>query len=114
MRTGTLKAARRAATWRRSAASSTAAPGFTYHGAHLFAEHAMGNADDGGVHDRRVAVERVLDLDAVDVLAAADQHVFGAVEDVEKAIGVEAHEVAGMKPAVGEARVRRLGIVPIA
>src|SRR5690349_9764566 len=29
MRTGTLKAARRAATWRRSDASSTAAPGFT-------------------------------------------------------------------------------------
>ena len=49
-----------------------------------------------------MVVEDVLDLDAVDVLAAADQHVLGAVDDEAEALLVEPREVAGLDPAVDE------------
>ena len=40
-----------------------------------------GMRDERRVHHGGMVVENVLDLDAVDVLAAADQHVLGAVDD---------------------------------
>jgi hypothetical protein len=44
-------------------------------------------------------VQRVLHLDAVDVLAAPDQHVLGAVDDEEEALLVDAREVARLAPS---------------
>ena len=57
--------------------------------------------------------QHVLDLARVDVVAAADQHVVLAVEDVDEAVLVHAPDVAGMQPAVAEGLGRRLGAVPV-
>jgi hypothetical protein len=46
-----------------------------------------------------VFVQGALDLDRVDVLAAADEHVLLAVDDEEEAVGIDAGDVAGVKPA---------------
>ena len=74
----------------------------------------MGHADDGGVGDAGMLDEAVLDLDAVDVLAAADDHVLGPVGDEQVAVVVEVADVAGVQPAVDDRRRRRLGLVPVA
>ena len=59
--------------------------------------------------------EPLLDLDAVDVLAAADDHVLLAVGDEEEALVVEVADVAGVQPAVGIDRLGGgLGLVPVA
>ena len=49
----------------------------------------MGDADDGGVGDGGMLDQAVLDLDAVDVLAAPDDHVLGPVGDEQVAVVVE-------------------------
>ena len=51
---------------------------------------------------------------AVDVLAAAVDHVLRAVDDVEEAVVVDPREVAGVQPAVDERLGGRLGLVPVA
>ena len=58
--------------------------------------------------------QRRLDLGAVDVLAAADDHVLLAVDDVVEAGLVAIAEVAGAEPAAAERRLGGLGIVPVA
>ena len=67
----------------------------TDHGAHLLADALVGDADDRGLGDVGMLVERGLDLGGVDVLAAADDDVLQPVDDVEVALVVEAAEVAG-------------------
>ena len=59
-------------------------------------------------------VERVLDLARVDAVAAAQDHVLDAVDEVQIAVGVEVADVAGAEPAVGERLARRLGVAPVA
>ena len=54
-----------------------------------------------------MSVERDLDLDRGDVLAAGDDDVLGAVLDLHVAVGVLDREIAGVKPAALERRVRR-------
>ena len=61
-----------------------------------------------------MVIERVLDLHAVDVLAAADQHVLCAVDDVDKTFFVDLRKVARLHPAVDEGLGRGLGLVPVA
>ena len=68
-----------------------------HHRADLFAVALVGDADDGGFGDVGVLVERGLDLGRVDVLAAPDDDVLQAVDDVEVALVVEAAEVAGVR-----------------
>ncbi len=79
-----------------------------------FAPLLVRNADDGGAFDRRVLVKDVLDLPGEDVEAAADNHVLGAVHNVEVSLLVELAHVSGPQPAVPE-RLRRLfGLLEIA
>jgi hypothetical protein len=47
-------------------------------------------------------VQRVLDLDRGNVLAAGDDDVLGAVLELDIAVGMDDAEIAGMKPAAGE------------
>src|SRR5207302_1321397 len=61
-----------------------------------------------------VLVERSLDLERRDVLAAADDHVLEAVDDVEEALLVEDADVARIEPAVAECAPCRLRILPVA
>ena len=56
----------------------------------------------------------VLDLGRIDVLAAGDQHVLGAVDDRDEAVGVDRGDVAGVQPAVDDRLGGRLGPVPVA
>ena len=86
-----------------------------HHRLHLLAELAVGHADDGGVDDVGMLEQDLLDLDAVHVLAAADDHVLGPVDEVEEAVGVEAADVAAAEPPLGRDRLRvRLRPVPVA
>ena len=57
------------------------------------------DADQRHLGDLGVRGQDVLDLGAVDVLAAGDDHVLLAVDDVEVAVLVLAHQVAGVEPA---------------
>src|SRR4051812_8160380 len=57
---------------------------------------------DGDLGDRRVPGDRLLDLDARDVLAARDDDVLGAVAELDVAVGMPDREVARVKPAALE------------
>src|SRR3546814_156153 len=59
-------------------------------------------------------VESAFDLDAINILAASDQHVLRAVENEDEAFLVDTHEIAGVEPAIGDGGGGRLGLVPIA
>ena len=61
-----------------------------------------------------VLVEHALDLGAGDVLTAGHDHVLEPVDDVEVAVVVLHADVAGVEPAAGERRARRVGIAPVA
>src|SRR5215208_6544406 len=58
--------------------------------------------DNSAFEHRRMAADRVLDLDRGDVLAAGDDDVLLAVADFDVAVGVPDAEVAAVKPAAGE------------
>ena len=53
-------------------------------------------------------VQHALDLGTGDVLAAGDDHVLEPVDDEQVAVLVPNADVAGVKPAAGERRRRRL------
>src|SRR3546814_6992186 len=59
-------------------------------------------------------IERILDLGRIDILAAAQHHVLGAVDDVEKPFRIEPRKVAGAHPAIDEGFGGGLRLVPIA
>ena len=60
----------------------------------------MGDTDDAGLDDVGVVEQDGLDVDGVDVVAAPDDDVLLATDDVEVAVGVEPGQVAGVEPAV--------------
>src|SRR3984893_3980400 len=51
----------------------------------LLAEHLVRDPDDGGVDDVGMLEQHLLDLDAVHVLAAPDDHVLRPVDEVQEA-----------------------------
>ncbi len=55
----------------------------------------------------------VLHLSAVDVLPAGDDHVLLPVDNEDVALGVAAHQIAGVKPATGEGLRGGQRIVPV-
>ena len=63
---------------------------------------------------RRMFVDRRFDLGAVDVLAAAQDHVLRPVADVDETLRIEVADVARTQPAVNDRLSGRLGSVPIA
>ena len=74
----------------------------------------VGDPEDRGLQHERVGVEGLLDLGAVHVLAAGDDHVLRAVEQEQVAVVVEAAHVAGPVPAVAQHRRGLLRLVPVA
>src|SRR3954463_2072137 len=68
------------------------------HGLHLLAVDRVVDPVDRGLDDIGVLVEAVLDLERIDVLAAADDQITLARRDEQDA-AVEAAEVAGADPA---------------
>src|ERR1043166_8442266 len=76
-------------------------------GPHDLAVERVGRADHGGLRHRRVREQRLLDLARVDVLAAADDELARASDDVEEAVPIEAAEVARTEPPAAHRRPRR-------
>ena len=72
----------------------------------LLAHRRVGQADHRAVRDVGVLEDRRFDDHRVDVLAAADDHVLRAVDDVDEALVVDARDVAGVQPALGEGPAR--------
>src|SRR6201996_9034710 len=58
--------------------------------------------DDRAFEYGRVGGDRLLDLDAGDVLAAGDDDVLAAVAQLDVAVGMPDGQVTGMEPAPGE------------
>ena len=75
-----------------------------------------GLADDAGLSDQRLRLQRRLEVRGRDVLAArGDDELLLAVDDAQVAVVVELADVAGVQPAVGVERLgRALGIVEVA
>src|SRR5262245_3096857 len=70
--------------------------------------------DDRGERYRRVPVQRDLDLDTRDVLAAGDDDVLLAVLDLDVVVGIPDREVAGVHPAACERFGGRLRVLDVA
>ena len=68
--------------------------------AHALTRARIGCRDHRDVGDRRVLVQRVLDLERGDVLRVADDDVLDAAGDGHVAVGVDDPEVAGAEPAL--------------
>jgi hypothetical protein len=60
----------------------------------------VGHGDDGRLMDAGMALQHLLDLAGIDVLAAAHEHVVGAADEEEEAVLVAAEHVAGAVEAV--------------
>ena len=98
---GTLYRARCSRTCSLTCAWVSRAPGAA-HDERLqpLAELLVGHADDGGLEDRRVGGQEVLDLGREHVLAAGHDHVVVAAVDEEAPVGVEVAEVAARQQTV--------------
>ncbi len=81
---------------------------------HALSQALVRLADDGGLVDAGVAHEPLLDLERMHVLAARDDHVVDAPDEVEVAVGVELPEVAGEVPAVPDLALVGVGPLPVA
>ena len=98
-----------------SAAATSPASGFSVTKAQGVSPHfVVGLGDDRGLHDLRMPVQHLLDLDRGNVLAAGDDDVLRAVLDLDIAVGVHDREVAGMEPAAGERLPGRFRVLQIA
>ena len=107
------------ASWSRQKAMISSAVAFAarlelHEGAGRLAPFLIGPRHHRRKLHRRMPVERDLDLDARNVLAARDDDVLGAVLDLDIAVGVLDREVAGVHPAAAERFGRRLGLLQIA
>ncbi len=58
-------------------------------------------------------IKDVLDLDTIDVLAAADQHVLGPIDDEAETFLVQPRQIPGAHPTIDKGLGRGLGLVPI-
>ena len=75
---------------------------------------ASGTPTTAAVATRGVLVKHLLDLAGVHVVAAADDHVLGPVDDEVVAVLVAAGQVSAAEPAVADGRCRGLGLVQLA
>jgi hypothetical protein len=83
-------------------------------GGELFAQDLVVDAEDRGLDHCVVAHQGFLHLDAIDVFTAPYHHVLQAVQDIDETFCVDAGDVAGAHPTVGEALRCFLRAPPIA
>src|SRR5215510_9128084 len=74
-------------------------------GLDLLTELVVGNADDSDVLHVGVPEDRGLDLGRVDIDAAGDDHVLGAIGDEEIAVIIELADVADAEEPLGIKRI---------
>src|SRR3546814_10580666 len=70
-------------------------------GAKFLAQIGTGHTEDLHFPHFRMAVEELLDLTRIDVLAAADHHVLHATDDVAVTLFIEDRQIARVHPAAG-------------
>ena len=84
-------------------------------GAADLAPARVGHGDDARLGDAAELRQRQLDLGGIDVLAAGDEHVLLAIDDVVVALVVAAHEIAGVEPArAAEGLAGGIGVAEVA
>ena len=75
---------------------------------------AIGNAVNGALGNRLVAVEVLFNIAGIDVEPRGDDHIVDAVHQIGKAVFVHVANIAGVKAAALQ-RVRgRIGVVTVA
>src|SRR4051812_34900047 len=79
-----------------------------------FAPFGMRPADDRSFAHAPVLEQHLLNLTRIDVRAARDDHVLGAILEREVTIRIEHADVAGVRPAAAQSLRRRLEIFPVA
>ena len=84
-----------------------------HEGHHFLAPVGVAPADHRHLEHRRVQQQRLLDLARVDVGAARDDHVLGAVLEREETVGIEGRQVAGVQPATAQRRLVGGRVVPV-
>src|SRR5918995_1101335 len=80
---------------------------------HGLARPFVGYADDRGLHDLRMTVERVLHLVGIHVVPGDDDHLLQPIDDAEVAVLVHRRDVARVQPSVPDGQRRLLGAVPV-
>ena len=83
-------------------------------GGDVLPQPRMRYGKSGGLGNRRMIHEHLIDLEGRDLLAAAVDEFLGPADDREKAVGVDAAQIAGAEPAIGESGAVRLGVVDVA
>ena len=81
---------------------------------HHLAPFGIGPANHRHLADLRMGQQHLFDLARVDVGAAADDQVLGAVEQRQVAVVVQPANVAGGQPAATDGAGRGLGVAPVA
>ena len=79
----------------------------------LLAQPGVGHAIDGSLVHRWVLVDCGFDLDAVNVFAAAQDHVLCPIAHVDETLIVDAANIAGAQPSVLHGFCRGFGTVPV-
>ena len=98
-----------------TSAGSIANPGRAVTIALTVAPAVAGHADHRDLIHPRERGERLFDLGGIDVLAAADDSVGGAIDEVQPAVPVAAAQIAGAQPTVGREGPRGfIRLVPVA
>jgi len=74
----------------------------------------IGHSEDSGFQNRRVLVEDFFDFGTVDVLTTGDDHILGAIDEENVALGIHTTEVSAVIPPMTESIGGLLGFVPVA
>src|SRR5690554_1963817 len=72
------------------------------------------NTNDGHLAHCRMLRDGILDFSRIDVLAAGNEQILVAVNDIEAAFCIQPCRVACAEPAVGEGFLCALRVIPIA
>ncbi len=85
-----------------------------HRGGHVLTETRMRHGERRGLGHRRVAQQCIVDLLQADLLAAAVDHLAQASMQAQKAIGIEAAQIAGVEPAIVKGRLVQRRVAEIA
>ena len=88
--------------------------GYNNSDTNLFAQPVIGDTEHGTFGDCVMFKNRAFDFGTVNVFTTAQNHILGAVDDINKAFVINTRNVAGAKPAVLYGLCRGFGAVQIA
>src|SRR5215475_14524285 len=80
---------------------------------YCFPPRCIRHPEDRGFQDGRVLVEDFFDLSTVDILAAGDNHILGAIDEENVALSIHITEVPTVIPPAAQGIGGLLGFVPV-